>query len=200
MTIVYKYHNNLYVNLTNRCTNACPYCIKFKWKGKFRGSDLFLKAEPSAGEIIKAIRDPKAYGEIVFCGYGEPLLKLEEIKEVSKWVKENGGKTRINTSGQANLYYKRNIVPELKGLIDAISVSLNGIDAENYNKLNKSKYGKNAFEGILDFTRECKKYIPDVTITAVELPGLDLNKVKEIADGLGVGFRPRPYLDEYENH
>ena len=199
MTIVYKYHQSLYVNLTNRCTNACPYCIKYKWKGKFRGNDLFLKVEPSAKDVIAAIGEPKDYDEIVFCGYGEPLLKLEEIKEIGRWVISKGGKTRINTSGQANLYYKRNIVPELEGIINAISISLNGADKKQYNELNRSQFGESAFDGIIEFTKEAKKYIPDVTITAVELPGLDVKKVQEIADKIGVQFRARPYLDEYEN-
>lgn len=200
MTIVYEYHKNLYVNLTNRCTNSCPYCIKYKWKGKFRGNDLYLKVEPAANEIISAIKDPKKYGEIVFCGYGEPLIKLDVLKDVAKWAKDNGGKVRINTSGQANLYHKRNIVPELKGLVDAVSISLNGTDPESYDKINKSLYGNKAFDAILEFTGECKKYIPENVITAVELPGLDISGVKQIADNLGVIFRSRPYLDEYENH
>lgn len=199
MTIVYKYGNNLYVNLTSRCTNECPYCIKYKWKGKFRGNDLFLKKEPSSKEVIAAIGNPKDYNEIVFCGYGEPLLKLDEIKEISRWVKSKGGKVRINTSGQANLYFKRNIVPELKGIVDGISVSLNGADAKEYNKINRSVFGDKAFAGIIEFIKEAKKYIPEVTITAVKVPGLDTKKVMLISNELGVEFRERPFLDEYEN-
>ena len=113
MSITYTYNNNLYLNITNRCTAACTFCIKNKWAGKFRGSDLQLKSEPAAEEVIKAIGDPKKYGEVIFCGYGEPLLRLDALKEIAAWVKKNGGKVRLNTSGHANLEYGRNIVPEL---------------------------------------------------------------------------------------
>ncbi|MCX5781664.1 MAG: TatD family nuclease-associated radical SAM protein [Elusimicrobia bacterium] len=198
MTIVYKFYNSLYINLTNRCTNACPYCIKSKWKGKFRGNDLYLKKEPTSEEVIKSIKDPKLFKEIVFCGYGEPLLKLEEVKEISKWIKSQGGKVRINTSGQANLYYKKNILPELKDLVDAVSISLNGTDKKEYNELNKSIYGEKAFDGVIKFIKESKKYIPEVVITAVELPGLDVEKIRHLAKELKVNFRVRPYLDKYE--
>ena len=32
--------------------------------------------EPSADDLINEIGDPKKYDEVVFCGYGEPMLKL----------------------------------------------------------------------------------------------------------------------------
>lgn len=198
-SIVYEYNGNLYINLTNRCLMACTYCIKYKWEGKFRGSDLRLEKEPAAHEVIAEIGDPKRYGEIIFCGYGEPLIRLDVLKEVAAWVKEKGGLVRINTSGNANLYHQRNIVPELKGLVDAISISLNASNSEQYQELNRPAYGDKAFEGTLDFAAECKKHLPDVTLTAVTLPGVDVEKCRTIAERIGVKFRERPYLDEYEN-
>jgi TatD DNase family protein len=199
MTITYSYNNNLYINLTNRCTSACTFCIKNKWGGKFRGSDLKLQSEPSAEEVIKAIGDPKKYGEVIFCGYGEPLLRLDAVKKIAAWVKENGGRVRINTSGHANLEYDRNIVPELIGIVDAISISLNATGPEEYVILHKPKFGAKSYQAVLDFTAECAKNIADVTLTCIEFPGTDMKKCRDIAAKLNVKFRSRPYLDEYEN-
>jgi TatD DNase family protein len=198
-SITYRYDHNLYINLTNRCTMACTFCIKNKWKGKFRGHDLRLEHEPSAQEVIAAIGDVTQYGEIVFCGYGEPLLRLDVLKEIAAWVKQHKGKVRINTAGHANLVYKRDITPELKGLVDAISISLNAPDADLYVQLTHPRYGAAAFDAVIAFARACAAVIPDVTLTAVELPGVDLEQCAAIARAAGVKFRARPYLDEYEN-
>lgn len=200
MNIVYEYQDNLYINLTNRCLMACTYCIKNKWKGKFRGHSLMLEKEPTADEVITAIGDPTKYKEIIFCGYGEPLMQLAELKTIAAWVKRNGGYVRINTSGNANLHYRRNILPELKGLVDAISVSLNAADTLSYEKINMPLFRERAFNATLDFISESKKYIPDVTLTTVTLPGTDVEQCRAIAERLGVKFRVRPYLDEYEDH
>ena len=198
MSIVYTYHGNLYVNLTNRCTAACTFCIKNKWQRKFRGHDLKLAKEPTVAQVIKAIKDPKRIPEIVFCGYGEPFMRLEELKEIARWVKSKGGFVRVNTSGHANLFYGRNVVPELKGLIDAISISLNASNARQYEALHRPLHGKKAFRAVLDFAKECARLLPDVTLTCIELPEVDVKKCAAIAKRLKVKFRLRPYLDEYE--
>jgi TatD DNase family protein len=195
MSITYTLNNNLYINLTNRCLMACTYCIKYKWKGKFYGQDLRLGAEPSAEDVIREIKNPKKYDEIIFCGYGEPLVRLEVLKKVATWVHAHGGRVRINTSGHANVFHKRNIVPELKGLVDAISISLNASSPRQYNLLNRPRQKVNAFKQTIAFIAECKKYIPDVTLTTVTLPGVDVEKIHAIADSLGVAFRVRPLLD-----
>ncbi|MFH1369408.1 MAG: TatD family nuclease-associated radical SAM protein [Elusimicrobiota bacterium] len=199
MSITYKYHNNLYINLTNKCTSACIFCIKNKWKGQFRGHDLRLEKEPSAEEVINEIKDPKKYGEIIFCGYGEPFMRLDILKEVAAWVKEQGGIVRVNTSGHGNLIHGRNILPELKGIVDAVSISLNASDSEEYDRLHIPKFGPETFQAVLDFAKECVKHIPDVTITCIEFPGEDLDKCRKIAVEIGTKFRSRPYLDEVEN-
>jgi TatD DNase family protein len=178
---------------------ACPYCIKHKWANDFRGNDLKLEKEPSAGEVVKAIENPKKYNEIIFCGYGDALVNPQAVKEISKWVKDNGGKVRINTAGLANKYHGRNILPELKGLVDVISISLNGTNPKEHNELNRPMFKEEAFNEIINFAKLAKEYIPEVVITAVELPGLDVSKVGQIAKDAGVNFRARPYLDEKEN-
>jgi len=198
-TISYKVDDNLYLNITNRCMMACPYCIKYKWANKFHGNDLKLEKEPTAAEIIASIGDPKKYNEIVFCGYGDALVRADVTKEVAKWIKDNGGKVRINTAGLANRYHNKNVLKELAGAVDAISISLNGSDAKQHNEINRPQFGEESFNEIINFAKEAKKYIPSVTITTVELPGIDIEKVKKIALDAGVSFRAREYLDEYED-
>jgi TatD DNase family protein len=178
---------------------ACPYCIKYKWANDFHGNDLKLEREPSAQDVIKAIGDPTKYGEIIFCGYGDALTRLEEVKEISGWVKENGGKVRINTAGLANKYYGKNILPQLKGIVDVLSISLNGTNPEEHNRINRPMFKEESFDEIIAFAKLAKDYINSVVITAVELPQLDVSKVERIAKEIGVQFRSRPYLDEKEN-
>ncbi|MDD4166782.1 MAG: TatD family nuclease-associated radical SAM protein, partial [Endomicrobiaceae bacterium] len=161
---------------------------------------LNLSKEPTAQEVIASIGDPKKYDEIIFCGYGDSLIRLNEVKTIAAWIKSKGAKVRINTAGLANKYHNRNILPELKGLVDIISVSLNGSNPQEHNKLNNPAFKEKSFDEVIDFIKQAKIYIPSVTVTAVELPGLDTEKIKKIADSLGVSFRSRPYLDEYEEN
>ena len=199
MAIVYKYDNSLYVNLTNRCTAACTFCIKNKWHGRFRGHNLRLKKEPSPEEVIAAIKKPSKYDAIVFCGYGEPLLRLDALKQIAAWVHEHGGKVRVNTSGHANLVYKRDITPELAGLVDAVSISLNATSARRYTLLHRPVFGPKSFNAVIDFARRCKKHVPEVTLTCIAFNDKDPAGCRRIARRIGVSFRARPYLDEYEN-
>ena len=198
MAIVYKYNDSLYINLTNRCLMACTYCIKHKWKGRFRGHNLRLEKEPSAREVISEIKDPKKYGEIVFCGYGEPLVRFKVLKEVASWVKANGGRTRINTTGNFKEADSQYMLDGLKGIVDGISVSLNAPDARTYERINRPKYGTRAFRNVTNFIRLARFNIPDTAVTTVALPGIDTGKCRKIAKSLKVKFRLRPYLDDYE--
>ncbi|TAN45381.1 MAG: YchF/TatD family DNA exonuclease [Nitrospirae bacterium] len=187
--IAYKIRNSLYLNVTNRCTSRCTFCVKFQ--GDFvKGHNLRLQAEPSEEELKSAIGDPLVYDEVVFCGYGEPLLRPDTVKAVAAWVKEKGGKVRINTNGHGNLVHKKNILPEFKGIVDSISVSLDAHDAETYDKLCNPAF-KNAFPEVIDFIREAKKFIPDVQATIVTAEGVDVGKCREITDSLGVKLRIR---------
>ena len=199
MEITYKFEGNLYVNLTNKCMSACTFCIKNKWDWDFHGHKLQLSSEPTAKEVIKRIKDPKKYKEIVFCGYGEPLLRVDVLLEIAKYVKDNGGKVRINTSGLANLYHKRNIIPELKNLVDAISISVNSTNAKDYLKLHKPMFALASYKAVLAFAKECKKVIKNTTITFIDFPNSDHTKFKAVAKRIGVKFRIRPYLDESKN-
>lgn len=142
---------------------------------------------------MNAIGDPSPYDEVVFCGYGEPLLRLDLVKEVAATMKQEGVTVRINTDGQANLVHHRNILPELAGLVDSISVSLNAPDAETYQKICCSEFGERGYAALKDFLVEAKRHIPSVTATAVTLPGLDIDACRKVADELQVEFRERLY-------
>jgi TatD DNase family protein len=191
--IVYPIRNSLYLNITNRCSNRCTFCAK-NVSYIVKGHDLELAREPSADELIKAVGDPQKYQEIVFCGFGEPLLRLETVKAVAAELKKRGARVRIDTDGQANLVYGRNILPELQGLVDAVSVSLNAENAEKYQRLCRSPFGEEGFKGLLDFIREAKKFIPEVVATIVEMPGVDVEACRRLAeDELGVKFKRRAY-------
>ncbi len=191
--IVYPIRNSLYLNLTNRCSNLCTFCAK-KASYVVKGHDLELSREPSAEELVQAVGDPQRYQEIVFCGFGEPLLRLETVKTVAAELKKKGARVRIDTDGQANLVYGRNILPELKGLVDAVSVSLNAESPEKYQRLCHSPFGEESFHGILDFIREAKKVIPEVVATIVAMPGVDVEACRRLAEEeLGVKFKRRAY-------
>ncbi|MBU0951310.1 MAG: TatD family nuclease-associated radical SAM protein [Elusimicrobia bacterium] len=199
--IAYSYKNNVYLNITNRCTMNCTYCIRTKWNWGYRGNNLRLKKEPTVKEIIKeseTLRKKIAFSpltsDIVFCGYGEPLIRLETVKKVAAYYKKIGLNVRINTNGQANLYHGKNICPELKGLIDKICISLNAENAVKYKNVNRPRYGLKSFNAVLTFAKECKKYIKDVSITSVKLEGTDINKCRQIAKKIGVKFVERPFL------
>jgi TatD DNase family protein len=190
--IAYVIRNSLYLNITNRCTNRCTFCAKFR-DFTVKGHQLCLEREPSFAEVMTAIGDPAQYDEVVFCGYGEPLLRLDLVKQIATEMKRRGVSVRVNSDGQANLVHGRNIVPELVGLVDAISVSLNAPDAATYQKVCRSEFGEAGFDAIKAFLLAAKGQIPSVTATAVTLPGIDIDACRKLARELGVEFRERIY-------
>ncbi len=199
--LVYLLDGKIYINLTNSCTNNCVFCIR-SIKEDVVGANLFLKNENvKASDVInqlEAMKD-KLSSEIVFCGYGEPMLKLDVIKETAKYIKETYPNTtlRINTNGHANLIYKRNVLPELKGLIDKFSISLNGENEKVYNELSNPSV-KGAYEAVKDFIREAAKEGFDTTATIVTgYKDYKVNKQEciEITKNLGAKFRERPWLN-----
>ncbi len=192
---IYKIRNSLYLNITNRCTNACTFCAKRR-DFHVKGHLLELPAEPTVEEILSGIGDPTGFDEVVFCGFGEPLLRLGEVKEIAAELKRRGARIRVNTDGLANLVHGRNVLPELSGLVDAVSVSLNAPDAQTYARICPNRYGAASFSALLDFLREAPKHIPSVSATAVALPGLDAEEVRRLAESIpGVSFRLRPFDD-----
>jgi TatD DNase family protein len=192
--IAYKIRNSLYLNISNQCSNACVFCDRLT-NPLVYGHDLKLDHIPTIEEIWEEIEKHHDYEEIVFCGYSEPLYRLKEVKEIARRIKlcsEIGGtKIRINTNGQANLIHKRNILPELKGLIDEISISLNAENAEKYQQICQSQFGEKSYPAVLEFISEAKIYIPVVITTVVDILKIDLTKCEQIARNLEVNFRVR---------
>jgi TatD DNase family protein len=191
--IAYKIRNTLYLNITNRCTNECLFCVRFH-TDYVKGHNLRLADEPKEKELKAAIKDPSQYKEVVFCGFGEPLLRLDEVKNIASWIKQHKGRVRINTNGHGNMIHVRNILPELHGIVDSMSISLDAHDDETYNRICKPIF-KNAFQGVLSFIKEARKYIPEVRATVVTLQGVDIEKCRKIVEDLGVKFKVRN-LDE----
>jgi TatD DNase family protein len=187
--IAYRIRDSLYLNITNRCTNKCSFCMKFR-SDFVKGHRLRLTSEPTEEEIKDSIGDPKRFREIVFCGYGEPLQRLDTVKHISRWVKEKGGRIRVNTNGHANLIHKRDVLPELAGIVDSLSISLDAHNEETYNKICKPAFSS-AFPALLEFTRAAKEIIADVQVTVVDMEGVDLGKCRELAEELGVPLRIR---------
>lgn len=194
--IAYPIRNSLYLNITNRCTLACTFCPKRSTTFEVKGHNLKLSREPDIEDVFRAMGDPKGFEEVVFCGFGEPTQRFEILKVISKRLKDDGVKVRLNTDGLANLIHKRNVLPELKGLVDSISVSLNAHNADVYSKICPSKYKAGAFKEVCDFIKEAKRYIPSVTATVVTCPEVDVEVARNLAEKeLGVTFRVREYQE-----
>lgn len=195
--VLYDYASGLYVNMTNRCPCRCEFCIRDMVDSLGDADSLWLKREPTVEEVKEMLGQWKLsnYTELVFCGYGEPMERLEDVLQLCRYVKETTHlKTRINTNGLSDLLHGRRTAPELSGLVDAISISLNAASAEKYDRLCHPKFGLEAWPAILRFTEEVKQYVPDVTMSVVggTIPEQDVDICRQIAQTkLGVKFRVR---------
>jgi len=196
--ILYRVHNNLYVNLTNRCPCACRFCIRQNTDTVGESDSLWLKEEPDIETVKQEFlkRDINEYNEIVFCGFGEPTERLDVLLETAKFVKNKFNKpVRLNTNGLGDLINGRNIAPELKGLIDTVSISLNTPDKEAYLYLVRPKFGDKSFDAMLSFAEKCVKYVPNVVLSTVATtitPEQEM-KCEDICKKIGAEYRIRPY-------
>lgn len=188
--IAYPIRDSLYLNITNRCTNSCDFCIR-NFTPFVKGHNLKLDKEPSAEEIVKSVGDVKKYKEIVFCGYGEPTIRLDVLKAVSKELKEKGAKIRLVTNGHADLINSRPVAKELIGLVDKVSVSLNVDREDKYNSICKPKFGAGTYKHVLDFIKECIANNIEIEVTCLDLAGVDVKKCERIVRELGADFRVR---------
>lgn len=200
MTILYKVHNNIYVNLTNKCPCACTFCLRQTRDHMEDSGVLWLEKEPTVDEVIAdfANFNMDDYDEVVFCGFGEPTERIDVLLEVAAYVKKTYNKpTRINTNGLGNLVNGRDITPELKGLIDTVSISLNTPNKERYYELTRSKFGIGSFDAMIDFAREAVKYVPHVVMTTVAttITKEEEAECQRICDNIGVKYRIRPFED-----
>ena len=200
MTIVYRVGRGLYVNLTNRCPCACTFCIRQNGAGVYGSDSLWLEREPTADEVIAAIEeeDRSSFDELVFCGYGEPTERLDELLAVARRVRAGFPQLpiRVNTNGLADLIAGGPTAGRFAGLVDALSVSLNAPTAEEYVRLCRPKFGAAAYEALQKFAKEAKAYVPSVTMTVVGTPDMTPDRIaacREVCDRIGVPLRVRTY-------
>lgn len=200
MTILYEVHNNLYVNLTNKCPCACTFCLRQTRDHMENSGVLWLEHEPSYEEVIADFSnfDMAKYNELVFCGFGEPTERLDILLRVAEYAKnEFGIKTRINTNGLGNLVNNRDITPDFQNFIDTVSISLNTPDKERYYELTRSKFGIASFDSMIDFAKRATLYVPNVVMTTVAttITESEEKKCQQICDEIGAKYRIRPWED-----
>lgn len=196
--LVYELDKKIYINLTNRCTNECIFCLR-QDKDDVCGQELWLDSEDFTSEdVIEQLKKFNLSSEVIFCGYGEPMLKFEVLRQVAKYIKETYPeiKIRVNTNGHANFIYKKNVVPELIGLVDEFSVSLNASNSEEYDELSQPKF-ENAYEEVKKFIK-CSADAGIETVASI-VDGykgrrLDVEKCREIAESLGAKLRVREWI------
>ena len=202
MTILYRVHHNLYVNLTNRCPCACTFCLRQNMDTVSHEDDrsLWLEHEPSYEEILAEFDkvDMNDYEELVFCGYGESTERLDVLLRVAAYVKEKfHSKIRVNTNGMADLIWNRNTAPDFAHLVDTVSISLNTPDPVRYQELVRCKFGEKSFDAMLAFAKNVRQYVPNVVLTTVDttLTKEEESRCAQICESLGVTYRIRPWED-----
>jgi TatD family-associated radical SAM protein len=197
-SVVYWLGNSLYLNVTNRCPNSCYFCFR-RYKKGIREFNLKLEKEPTAEAVIEELQkviNRKNWSEVVFCGFGEPLERLDLVLEVTRWIKKHYLKTvRVDTNGQGYLLNKgRDVARELKEAgVDKVSVSLNAHNKEVYNEVCKPVF-EDAYENVLEFIQRAKEAGLETEVTAVTIPEVEITKVKELAEKMGVKLSAREYI------
>ena len=200
MCITYIVEDKLYVNITNKCSNRCEFCIRNNGDGAYGSDSLWLESEPTREEILDSVfsHDLNEFPELVFCGYGEPTYRLDDAVFVAKEVKKKYPciKVRINTNGQSDLILGRNTAPDYEGAFDVVSISLNTPTADRYQEICHSVYGKESFDALLAFAGEVKNYVPTVCLSAVKetLTDEEIELCRLISQRLGVTLRLRDYI------
>lgn len=193
---VYELDGNLYINLTNKCSNACEFCVRNGKQGYF-GNPLWLEKEPTADEVLDAIDYGKKYNQVVFCGFGEPTEKIDVLVKVGEALKKKGYAVRLNTNGQGNLINGRDITGELKKAVDFINVSLNASNATEYQKICKSRFGENAFYELLNFAEKCRDKGIKTNLSIVDVIGAEqVELCKKLAEKHGLPLRVREYISD----
>ena len=196
MTITYKVKNGIYVNMTNRCPCACTFCLRQNGPGVFGSDSLWLEHEPTVQEVIESIDswDLSKYDEVVFCGYGEPTERLPELLELARHIKAKYGKQiRLNTNGLADLIWGRPTAPDLAGVVDAVSVSMNEADAQSYYDLCHPEFGLKSYDAVIKYIEDVREYVPYVAVSVVTgaITSASVAACRAKADELGVVFKMR---------
>ena len=201
MTIVYKVKDGLYVNMTNRCPCSCKFCIRGNGESAYGSDSLWLEREPSRREIVDAIEsaNPPSYSEIVFCGYGEPTERFDDLVEIAGFLKNKYPSLpiRLNTNGLSDLIAGRPTARRLKGCIDVVSISLNASTAERYCELCRPRFGVESYEAMLRFASEVREFVPEVVMSMVstsDTTETEIASCRNICDKLGLPLRVRTYI------
>lgn len=198
MTITYPVNKGLYINMTNRCPCNCTFCLRHNAEGVYGSDSLWLDREPTVQELCDSVDtwDLTQFDEVVFCGYGEPTERLEDLLLVAKYIKAKGDiKIRINTNGLADLIWQKQTAPSLKGLIDTVSISLNTPNQEDYLKVVRPKFGAGSYDAMLRFTKDCTAYVPNVVMTVVDVVTSkeEQEQCRKICENIGARLRVRPF-------
>ena len=200
MTVAYEVDGALYVKITNRCTNSCSFCIRNNGDGAYGSDPLWLEREPTEAEALAMLLECNLslYRELVFCGYGEPSIRLDLCRAIAKEVRaiRQDMPIRINTNGMSDLYFGRNTAPEYENLFDTVSISLNATTAEKYDEMCHPVYHLSAFPAILTFAKNVKNYVHNTVFTVVGdyLCEQDLAAAHELAASVGIPLRVRSYI------
>ena len=198
MTITYLGGNSIYINMTNKCPCACTFCLRHNKDYVFNSDSLWLEREPSVKEVCDSIDgwDLAKYDEIVFCGYGEPTERLDDLLKVAEYIRSKSDiHIRINTNGLSDLIWKERTAPKLKGLIDTVSISLNATDKETYLSVVRPKFGIDSYNAMLEFAKDCTNFVPNVVMTVVDVvtSAEEQEKCRRICEETGTKLRIRPY-------
>ncbi len=194
--ILYTYKNQVYANITNRCDCSCQFCIRSHKDSVGEAENLWFQTEPTLEEIKAAMDafDFTGYDELVYCGYGEPTCALDNLLASAAYAKEKYNiKVRLNTNGLANLYHKRNIVPQLAKVVDRVSISLNAPTAERYQEVTRPQF-ENAFPAMLEFASLAKEAFEHTQLSIVDvLSKEDIEACQKLADDRGIYLRIRKF-------
>ncbi|MEG1310582.1 MAG: TIGR04100 family radical SAM protein [Romboutsia sp.] len=195
MNVLYTIKDSLYINITNQCPCRCVFCIRDESDEVEGSGNLWLEHEPTIDEVKEAFNkyNLDEYKEVVFCGYGEPLVRINDVIKISEFIKNKSNiKIRVNTNGLSDLIHEKDTAYMLKGVIDSISISLNAPNKQAYNEVTKPKFGEKSFDYMLKFASDCKKYINEVNFSVVdEISKEEIEKSYEIANSLGINLRVR---------
>ena len=195
MTILYDYKESLYVNITNKCPCSCVFCIRKETDHVGNSDSLWLDHEPTVEEVKNEFKkfNLENYDEIVFCGYGEPLVRINEVIEIAKYIRSISDlKIRINTNGLSDLIHNKKTAILLKDKIDSVSISLNAPNKIRYNEVTRPKFGEKSFDALLNFAEDCKEYIEEVNFSVVdEISNDEIEEAQKLADKMNIVLRVR---------
>ncbi|MBE0526908.1 MAG: radical SAM protein [Candidatus Thorarchaeota archaeon] len=194
--LTYWSGKSFYINPTSRCTSNCLFCVRNFSDGVF-GFNLQLDKDPTPEELVNEIEKTwnDQFDDVAIVGFGEPTINIEgTLATIKKMKSLSSVEVRMNTNGQALLIHPERDVPtELaKAGLDRIQISINAPDPDTYLRLCQPSFGRMTFNSMLEFAERCKPLMR-VELSAVDIPGVDIEACRGIAARLGVDFRKRVF-------